>query len=96
MASPDPEIARLAATTAANEAIARLDTNGRRARTAPATAGRLQRYLDDVDPGRDMSEEDRIAAAKAAMAADMARLSILGVKARKKRAELQAIGSHGS
>ncbi len=96
MASADPEIASIAASIAANEAIARLDDAGRKARTAPATAGRLQRYLNDVDPDGTMSDIERITAAKAAMAADMARLSLLGVKARKKKAEPVGVGAHGS
>ncbi len=85
MASADPAIASAAASIAAHTAISRLDAEGRRARVAPAHEGRLRAYLDAVDPDRLMGEEDRITAAKAAMAADMARLSILGVEARKKR-----------
>jgi hypothetical protein len=88
MASADPAIAREAARTAANTAVARLDSEGRKQRMAAAHEARLQMYMDAVDPGREWSEEDRIAAAKSEMAADMARLSILGVQARKKKREL--------
>lgn len=86
MASADPDIARVAATIAAHTAVSRLDADGRRARMAAAHEGRLKTYFDEVDPDRTMPEEDRIAAAKSALAADMARLSLLGVKARKRKA----------
>jgi hypothetical protein len=94
MAHADPEQARLAASIAANAAISRLDEDGRKARTAPARDARWQKYLDQVDPDGLWSDADRERAARHALAADMARLSLLGVKARRKKAE--PVGSHGS
>ncbi len=86
MPSKDPEILRLNATIAAREAVSRLDTEGRRRRVEPANEGRHLKYLDAVDPDRTMSEEDRIEAAKSALAADMARLSLMAVQAKKRKA----------
>ncbi len=96
MASPDPEIASIAASIAVNAHLKRLDAAGRRARTAPATAGRLRKYIDQVDPGRTMSEEDRLAAARSAMREDMARLSLIAVKAKKELAALEKESAHAS
>ncbi len=96
MASPDPDIASLAASIAVNAHLKRLDDAGRRARTAPATAGRLKKYLDQVDPTGAMSETERLAAAKFAMREDMARLSLIAVKAKKELAALQKEAAHAS
>ncbi len=95
MAYKDPELASLAASLAANTAIARLDGAGRHARTAAARDARWRKYLDLVDPDRQMSDTDREQAARHALAADMARLSLIAVKARKERAELLGAGAHG-
>ncbi len=89
MAHNDPELDSIAASIAANAAIARLDTAGRAARTAPARDARWQKYLDQVDPDRLMSEADRERAAQHALTADMRRLSLLAAKARKKKPELE-------
>ncbi len=87
MAHNDPELDHIAASLAANAAIARLDSAGRAARTAPARDARWQKYLDQVDPGRLMSDADRERAARHALTADMQRLSLLAAKARKKKHE---------
>ncbi len=96
MASPDPDIASLAASIAVNAHLKRLDAAGRKARTAAATAGRLKKYLDQVDPDGTMSETERLAAAKSAMREDMARLSLIAIKAKKELAALQKESAHAS
>lgn len=85
MAHNDPELDSIAASLAANAAIARLDSAGRAARTAPARDARWQKYLDQVDPGQIMTDADRERAARHALTADMQRLSLLAAKARKKK-----------
>lgn len=86
MAYKDPELASLAARVAVNTHLSRLDTAGRAARTAPMREARWAKYLDQVDPDGVMTDSERIQAAQHAMAADMARLSLLAVQARKKKA----------
>lgn len=87
MAHKDPELASIAASIAVNTHISRLDSAERAARTAPMREARWQKYLNEVDPTGRMSDEDREVAARHALAADMARLSLLAAKARKKKAE---------
>lgn len=89
MASADPDVASLAASIAVNAHLKRLDAAGRKARTRAAREGLLKKYFDIVDPDRVMSDAERLAAAKNARAEEMARISLLGVKARKELAELR-------
>lgn len=93
MAHKDPELASLAASIAANTHISRLDAAGRQARTAPARDARWVKYLDQVDPERAMTDEDRERAARHALTADMQRLAMLAVKARKGLLEPAGVGT---
>lgn len=96
VASADPDIRSLAASIAVNADLSRLDADGRFARTAPARQARWQKYLDRVDPDRTMTPADRERAARHALREDMARLSLVAVKARKELAELAASGERAS
>lgn len=91
MASRDPDIASAAASVAAHSALARLDGEQRRRRTAPARTKVWEQYLHRADPDGVMSEEDREVAAQHLRSADMARLQLASAQAKAaKRARVAA------
>jgi hypothetical protein len=59
----------------------------------PARAAAWVKYLDQVDPERAMTDEDRERAARHALTADMQRLAMLAVKARKGLLEPAGVGT---
>lgn len=54
--------------------------------TAPARAGFMRRFEDEVDPDRVLSESERARRAQHAMKAHMARLALKSAQARRKNA----------
>lgn len=84
----------VAKTPAERAAIARIAsheswarTPDRTARTRPAREAADQRFLDQVDPGRVLPEEERARRAAHARSAYFARLQLKAAKARRLRAE---------
>jgi hypothetical protein len=59
-------------------------TKDRTKRTAPARDARLERLAAEVDPEGEMSVADRRKAAEAKRRAHMARISALGIEARRR------------
>lgn len=53
--------------------------------TVTARTARWQRYLDRVDPGRQLGEGERARRAKAALRSDMIGLSLKSARARRRR-----------
>jgi hypothetical protein len=72
--------ARLRASLAAHELHAQGKTN-----TGPARAARWQKLLDQVDPERQLSEEERTRRAQHAQAANMRRIALTGALKRRRR-----------
>lgn len=81
MAARSPEDRALIARIAAQARWARHDPaeQGRRMR-----AGLEQRYLDDVDPGRILTEAERLRRAACARQAHMNRMALKSAQARRK------------
>lgn len=76
----------LRARLAAHESWAR--TGDRSARTAAARARFLQRFEDEVDPGRTLDPEERARRAEHARKAYFARLALLSAQARRRSKEV--------
>ena len=81
--SIDPEMARIRATIAANTRWSRTSPSERTAATAAARAAAASRWERQVDPDGRLTPEDRTRMAANARAADLARLRLAAVQARK-------------
>src|SRR5258708_32747206 len=87
MAARDPDVRRLAASIASNTHVAGLDAGGRRAMTEAGRAALLRQLEDQVDPGRQLEDDERERRVRALRRARMSELALRSVKARKARAE---------
>ena len=71
---------------AANDRWANTDREARLRVTKPGRDAAIQKLLDEVDPKRELPEDERLMLAKNAQQAQMARLRFLASKARRRRA----------
>jgi hypothetical protein len=55
--------------------------------TQPARKAFIERFVDEVDPDRVLTEDERNRRARAALQAHMTRLNLASVKARRKAAD---------
>jgi hypothetical protein len=85
MADLTPAQRSLRARIAAHESWA--NTDDRAARTKPARDKWFQRFLDEVDPDRQLPEVERIRRAESKMRAYMLRLAERSAEARRERAD---------
>ena len=63
------------------------NTENRTARTAPAREASFRRFLDEVDPARQLSDDERARRAEHLHKAHMAALALKSVASRRKAAE---------
>ena len=84
MPAADPGERVLVSTLAAHTSWAR--TPDRPARTAPARAAFDERFLNVVDPKRELSEDERKRRAASARKAYFARLTLKSIQARRAKA----------
>lgn len=62
------------------------------AATKPAREGQWKRFLDEVDPDRQLPEAERQRRAESAQRAHMTRMSLAAARARRRRREKKAGG----
>lgn len=85
MAAHDPERRRLAAAEAIHRRWATAGPEQRRAATETARATRRRQLEDQVDPNRELDEVERDRRVRNLIRAELARISRLGVAARRAR-----------
>ena len=85
-----PSERRLLGQISAHSQWARLNADARTSRTAPARAALFQKFVDAVDPERELDSDERARRARHAFNAHMARLALRAVRARRLAAALES------